>query len=60
MCAGSWIASMSISGSKRTNNREKARLKWSLRIEGTSGQIGTITTDLRETLQGILGLLLLR
>ena len=47
---------MSISGSKRTSNRERGKLKKSLRIKG----IGTIITDLGEISQGILGLLLLR
>ena len=51
---------MSISRSRRTSNREKGKLKLSLRIERTSSRIGTITIDLRETLRGILGLLLLR
>ena len=51
---------MSISGSRRTNNREKARLKWSLRIEGISGQTGTITASLREILQDTLDQLPLR
>ena len=51
---------MSISGSRRTNNREMRKLRWSLRIEGISGRIGTITTDLEEILRGILDLLILR
>ena len=50
----------SISGSRRTSNKERGKTKWSLKIEGISGQIGTITTDLRETLQGILDLPLLK
>ena len=51
---------MSISRLRRTNNRERGKLKWSLRIEGISGWIGTITTDLKEISLGILDLLLLR
>jgi len=51
---------MSISGLRRTSSRERGRLRWSLRIEGISGQIGTITTNLGEILQGILNLLLLK
>ena len=51
---------MSTNGTKRTNNREMGRLRWSLRIEGISGRTGTITTDLGEILQGILDLLLLK
>ena len=51
---------MSISGLRRTSNRERGKPKWSLRIEGISGRIGTITTDLGETLQDILNLPLLR
>ena len=51
---------MSISKSKRINNREKERLKWSLRIGGILGRIDTATTDPGEILQGILDLLLLR
>ena len=41
---------MSISRLKRTSSREKGRLRWSLRIEGISGQIGIITTNLKEIL----------
>jgi len=51
---------MNISGSMKTSNRERGKLRWSLKIEGISGQIGTITTDLGEILQDILDLLLLR
>ena len=51
---------MNISGSRKTNNKERGKLRWSLRIEGISSRIGTITTDLREILLGILDLLLLR
>ena len=50
VCVGSWIVLMSISGTKRTNNREMGRLRWSFRIEGISGRTGTITTDLGEIL----------
>ena len=51
---------MNISGSMNTSNKERGKLMWSLRIEGISGRISTITTDLGEILQGILDLLLLR
>ena len=51
---------MSISGSRRTNNRERGRLRWSLRIEGISGRTGTITASLREILQDTLDQLPLR
>ena len=51
---------MSISGLRRTSSRERGRLRWSLRIKGISGRIGTITTDIGDILQGILDLLLLR
>ena len=51
---------MSISGSRRTNNRGRGKLRWSLKIKGISGWIGTITTDLREILWDIQDLLLLR
>ena len=60
MCIGSWIALMSISRLRRTSNRERGRLRWSLRIERISGWIGIITADLREILRGILDQLLLR
>ena len=48
---------MSISGSRRTNNRERGRLRWSLKSEGILGRTNTITTDLEEILWGILYLL---
>ena len=51
---------MSISRLKRTSNKERGKLRWSFRIKGISGRIGTITTDLREILRGIQDLLLLR
>ena len=51
---------MSISELRRTSSRERGRLRWSLRIKGISGRIGTITTDIGDILQGILDLLLLR
>ena len=51
---------MSISESRRTSNKGRRKLKWSLRIEGISGRIGTVTTDLGEILLGILDLLLLK
>ena len=51
---------MSISKLRRTSNKERGRLRWSLKTKGISGQTGTITTDLREILQGILDLLLLK
>ena len=51
---------MSINRSRRTSNRERGRLRWSLRTERISGWIGTITADLREILRGILDQLLLR
>ena len=51
---------MSISRLRRTNNRERGRLSWSLRTERILGWIGTITADLREILWGILDQLLLR
>ena len=54
---GSWIALMSISGLRRTNNRERGRLRWSLKSEGILGRTNTITTDLEEILWGILYLL---
>ena len=60
MCIGSWIALMSISRLRRTSNRERGRLRWSLRTERILGWIGTITADLREILRGILDQLLLR
>jgi len=50
----------SISGSRRTSNKERGKTKWSLRIKGISGRIGTIIIDIREILLGILDLLLLR
>ena len=45
---------------KEDHNRERGRLRWSLRIERISGWIGTITANLREILRGILDQLLLR
>ena len=45
---------------KGISNRERERLKWSLRIGGISGRIGTTTIDPGEILQGILDLLLLK
>ena len=60
VCVSSWTMLMSISGSRRTSNRERKMLKWSLRIEGILGRIGTITTNLEEISQGILDLLLLK
>ena len=51
---------MSISRLRRTSNKERGKLRWFLRIKGISGQIGTITTDLREILWDIQDLLLLR
>ena len=60
VCVSLWTMLMSISESRRTSNRERKMLKWSLRIEGILGRICTITTDLREISQGILDLLLLR
>ena len=57
VCVGSWIALMSISGLRRTNNRERGRLRWSLKTEGILGRTNTITTNLEEILWGILYLL---
>ena len=51
---------MSISRSRRTSNRERGRLRWSLRIEGISGRTCTIIVDLREILRGTLDQLLLK
>ena len=51
---------MSISGSRRASNRGRGKPKWSLKIEGIPGRIGTITTDLGEILRGTLDLLPLR
>ena len=51
---------MSISKSRRTSSKERGRFRWSLRIEGISGRISTIITDLKEILWDILDLLLLR
>ena len=51
---------MSINGPRRTSNREMRKLRWSLKIEGVLGQIGTIKIDLEEILRGILDLLILR
>ena len=51
---------MSISRLKRTSNKERGKIRWSFRIKGISGRIGTITTDLREILLGTLELLMLR
>ena len=51
---------MSINGLRRTNNREKGRLRWSLRTEGISGRTGTIIVDLEEVLQSTLDQLLLK
>ena len=48
---------MSISGSRRTNNRERGRLRWSLKAKGILGRTNIITTDLEEILWGILYLL---
>ena len=44
---------MSINGSRRTSNRKRGKLRWSLRIEGILVQTGTITIDLGEILRGI-------
>ena len=41
---------MSISGTKKTSNRERGGLRWSFKIERILGQTGTITTDLGEIL----------
>ena len=51
---------MSISWSRKTSNRERGRLKWSLRIEGISGRTGAIITNLRKILRGTLDQLLLK
>ena len=51
---------MSISESKRTNNKGKGKLKWSHRTEWILGRIDTTTTDLGEILLGNPDLLLLR
>ena len=45
---------MSINGSRRTSNRERARLRWSLKTKGISGRTDKITVDLGEILRGIL------
>ena len=54
------IALMSISGSRRTSNKEKGRLRRSLRTEGIFGQIGIITADLGEILRDTMDQLLFR
>ena len=36
---------MSINGSRRTSNKERGRLRQSLKTEGISGWTGTIITD---------------
>ena len=51
---------MSISRLRRTSNKGRGKLRWSLKIEGISGRIGTITIDLGKILRGILDLLLLK
>ena len=51
---------MGISGLKGSSNRERGKLKWSLKIEEISGWIGTTIIDLGEILRGTLDLLLLR
>ena len=55
VCVGSWIALMSISGSRKTSKRKMGRLRWSLKIEEILGQTNTITTDLKEILWGHFG-----
>ena len=55
VCVGSWIALMSISGSRKTSKRKMGRLRWSLKIEEILGQTNTITTDLEEILWGHFG-----
>jgi len=59
VCVGLWIALMS-SGSKRTSNRERGRLRWSFRTEGILGRTCTIIANLGEILRGTLDQLLLR
>ena len=51
---------MSISESKRTNNKGKGKLRCSYRIEEILGWINTIITDLGEILLDNPDLLLLR
>ena len=51
---------MSISMLKRTSNKERGRLRWSLKTKGISGRIGTIITGLGGILRGISDLPLLR
>ena len=55
VCVGSWIALMSISGSRKNSKRKMGRLRWSLKIEEILGQTNTITTDLEEILWGHFG-----
>ena len=55
VCVGSWIALMSISGSRKNSKRKMGRLRWSLKIEEILGQTNTITTDLKEILWGHFG-----
>ena len=54
------MALMNISGLGSSSNRERGRLRWFFRTEWISGQTGTITADLGETLQDTLDQLLLR
>ena len=51
---------MNINEWRRINNKEKGRLRLSLKIGGISGRTDIIITDPKGILLGNLGLLLLR
>ena len=60
MYVNSWIKLISISESRRTNNKAKGRVRLSLKKEGISGRTAITITDPGGILLGNLGLQLLR